>query len=302
VIQAGEKRDLGYVRGANPQEGYRFNTRMSSASGSYLAPESADPPFRLPYLDGEAHAIDQAFGSVLTSHSDPLMQQAVDFNMPEGTFVLAARDGIVAEVEDSFTAGGTEAFYLDKANQVTVQHNDGTVAVYAHLFPRSVRVAVGQHVRAGEVLAKSGNTGFSSGPHLHFALMRPKIAADNSFVLEALPVHFATGNPVRILVPVKGLLATAASDRPADVSYQRIATERIVLHEALPPATLQSEAYPPMMGERPIVRVEAPSQFSSLERILREYGSWIAVGIALLVVINTRFGSRQRGNEFRDYE
>ncbi|MEC5385059.1 M23 family metallopeptidase [Uliginosibacterium sp. H3] len=296
VIKPGERRDLGYVRSANPQAGYRFSTRLSSIAGSYLAPESTDPPFRLPYLDGEAHAIDQAYGNTLTSHADPLVQQAVDFNMPEGTSVVAARDGVVAEVEDSFTTGGTDALYLDKANQVMVQHADGTVAVYAHLFPRSARVTVGQHVRAGEVLAKSGNTGFSSGPHLHFASMRPKITADNRFVLEALPVHFATGNPVRILVPVKGLLATAASDGPANISYERIAVQRNVLREALPPQAEQPEAYPPMEGDKPVVRIEAVPRLSPLQEILKEYWLWIAGGTALLIVINSYFGSHQRRN------
>ena len=158
VINAGATLDLGYVRGANPLAGYRFNTRLSSIGGNYLAPENTDPPFRLPYPDGEAHPIGQAYGGPLTSHSDPLMQQAVDFDMPEGTSVLAARDGIVIEVEDGFTAGGTDPFYLDKANQVTVEHTDGTVAVYAHLFPHSANVSVGQHVRAGDLLAKSRAT------------------------------------------------------------------------------------------------------------------------------------------------
>jgi murein DD-endopeptidase MepM/ murein hydrolase activator NlpD len=51
-----------------------------------------------------------------------------------------------------------------------VLHEDGTMAVYAHLQPESVIVRPGQRVNTGQRLGASGNTGFSTGPHLHFAL------------------------------------------------------------------------------------------------------------------------------------
>ena len=93
--------------------------------------------------------------------------------MPIGTAVLAARAGTVMDVEEDFNKGGTlKAAYIEKANRVMILHDDGTMAVYAHLDLASVSVRAGQRVRAGRQIARSGNTGFSSGPHLHFAIQQ----------------------------------------------------------------------------------------------------------------------------------
>jgi murein DD-endopeptidase MepM/ murein hydrolase activator NlpD len=57
-----------------------------------------------------------------------------------------------------------------RANFVRILHDDGSMALYAHLAPGGVRVQVSQAVAAGEPIAWSGNTGYSTGPHLHFAV------------------------------------------------------------------------------------------------------------------------------------
>lgn len=113
----------------------------------------------------------QGFGGQF-SHADPPNWYAVDFAMPQGTPVLAAREGVVMQVQrdvlDSTpndpTAGG--------GNLVRVLHADGSMALYAHLAPNGVAVRPGQAVRTGERLGTSGNTGFSTAPHLHFAIQR----------------------------------------------------------------------------------------------------------------------------------
>ena len=51
-----------------------------------------------------------------------------------------------------------------------IVHDDGTMALYAHLREGGVLVRVGQRVEKGQQIGLSGNTGFTSGPHLHFAL------------------------------------------------------------------------------------------------------------------------------------
>ena len=68
-----------------------------------------------------------------------------------------------------------------------IKLGNGVFAAYAHLKPGSVRVRVGQRVRAGQVLGQLGNSGETSGPHLHFQLMtRPSVADSDGlpFVLD----------------------------------------------------------------------------------------------------------------------
>jgi murein DD-endopeptidase MepM/ murein hydrolase activator NlpD len=92
---------------------------------------------------------------------------------PIGTPLLAARAGTVMDVEEDFNIGGTDKDrFAERANRVLILHDDGTMAVYAHIDLASVTVRPGLHVRAGRQIARSGNTGFSSGPHLHFAVQQ----------------------------------------------------------------------------------------------------------------------------------
>jgi murein DD-endopeptidase MepM/ murein hydrolase activator NlpD len=95
------------------------------------------------------------------------MRYALDFGMPGGTPVLAARSGIVVHVQDGFTVGGIDPDLLDRANLVVVGHRDGTMASYGHLSP-GVVVAVDDSVAEGDLLGYSGSTGFAGRPHLHF--------------------------------------------------------------------------------------------------------------------------------------
>ena len=97
---------------------------------------------------------------------------AIDLVVPEGTPVLAARRGVVMQVESGFDKGGSSnrAQLAERANLVRIIHDDGTMALYAHLQENGVYVKVGQKVSVGQQIAVSGNTGYSSGPHLHFAV------------------------------------------------------------------------------------------------------------------------------------
>ncbi len=100
--------------------------------------------------------------------------QSIDFSLPEGTLLLAARDGIVVETEDKYTVGKKDPLLIDKANRIIIEHNDGTVAIYGHLKPDGVLVKPGDKVSAGQRIGFSGNTGYSTGPHLHFEVYRPE--------------------------------------------------------------------------------------------------------------------------------
>ncbi|MDO5504982.1 MAG: M23 family metallopeptidase [Pseudoxanthomonas suwonensis] len=117
------------------------------------------------------------------SHADNENRHAVDFPAPVGTPVLAARDGVVMHLERDFHRGGTDPDRdLHRANFIRILHDDGSMALYAHLEEGGVLVRQGQHVRAGQTIGRSGNTGFSSGPHLHFV-----VQANRGMRVESVP-------------------------------------------------------------------------------------------------------------------
>ncbi len=115
---------------------------------------------------------------------------ALDFAMPEGTEVLAARRGRVARVVDGFTECCLPVERALETNLVLVLHPDGTFASYAHLRA-GIPVKEGQHVKVGDRVGDSGNTGYSSMPHLHFQLSVRSAAAR----FRSIPFRFGNGTP-----------------------------------------------------------------------------------------------------------
>jgi murein DD-endopeptidase MepM/ murein hydrolase activator NlpD len=87
------------------------------------------------------------------------------------------------QIETGFERAGRNAETdAGRANIIRILHNDGTMALYAHLKPEGVLVRVGQRVRKADVIGLSGNTGFSAGPHLHFV-----VQANRGMSLESMP-------------------------------------------------------------------------------------------------------------------
>jgi len=174
----------------------------SAALGSPEAAHNPPRPYRAPFAVGTTYRVSQAYPERST-HVTADSVYAVDIAMPDDTAVYAAREGTVINVRHDSFRGGTLAAMADQANLIEILHDDGTIAVYGHLHWDSIRVHIGQHVALGEYIADSGNTGFSSGPHLHFAVWRNAGEADVS-----VPVVF--GGPGGIPVaPVTGLQLTA---------------------------------------------------------------------------------------------
>ncbi|MER7576293.1 M23 family metallopeptidase [Streptomyces sp. NPDC057798] len=86
-----------------------------------------------------------------------------DFAVASGTQVYAAHGGTVVKA-GSNGAGDGPAY----GNAVVIKHGNGTYSQYAHLS--KIQVKAGQIVKTGQRIALSGNTGNSSGPHLHFEI------------------------------------------------------------------------------------------------------------------------------------
>lgn len=126
--------------------------------------DPAESEYLLPFNVGEAYTISQSYCYASGGHKGQL---AYDFVMPVGVDVLAARGGTVMSIkEDSPDNGRGEG----KHNYVFIEHDDGTVAFYAHLMQDGVDVGLGDEVVAGQRIAASGNSGLTGRPHLHFGV------------------------------------------------------------------------------------------------------------------------------------
>jgi murein DD-endopeptidase MepM/ murein hydrolase activator NlpD len=134
--------------------------------GSAETEPDPDEPYRIPFGGAEPRELVGGYGS--PTHLAENFY-ALDFSLPEGTPILAARGGIVVEVQDGNTRSGLRPDLLDRANVVAIAHSDGTLATYGHLLP-GIPVSIGDTVRTGQRIGLSGSTGFSGRPHLHFHL------------------------------------------------------------------------------------------------------------------------------------
>ncbi|MEM6640875.1 MAG: M23 family metallopeptidase [Pseudomonadota bacterium] len=179
-----------------------LNIEFGHLPGDPDARHQPSRPYRAQFAIESRYAITQAFPDEVT-HNTAGSRHAVDLALPEGTPVYAAREGMVFEVAyGSFTGGTTEADRA-KANLVRILHDDGTMAVYAHLAWNAIRVRPGTRVTRGERIASSGNTGFSSGPHLHFGVQK-----NSGGRMESVPVSFE-GPGGTAVTPTTGAVLTA---------------------------------------------------------------------------------------------
>ncbi len=148
----------------------------------------------LPYPVGQSYEVNQGNCSGF-GHSG-FWLFGYDFTMPIGTVVTAARAGVVQHAQDGATDGDS-----NRTNLVTVEHDDGTVALYSHLTLNGVQVTIEQSLMQGDVVGLSGNTGNTGGlPHLHFSVhpcgALPGLPGTGSCPSE--PVNFSntTANPI----------------------------------------------------------------------------------------------------------
>lgn len=179
----------------------RYETR--AVIGDPSAVYQSELLYRVPFGIASEFPVTQAYPDTNT-HNTVDSLYAVDLSMPVGTDIFAARGGVVIDVTGTNFRGGLDRERdAPAANVVRILHDDGSYAVYAHLNWNSIRVRPGERVARGEYIADSGNTGFSSGPHLHFAVIR-----NRGMQSVSMPVRFEGANS-RVVVPATGSILTA---------------------------------------------------------------------------------------------
>lgn len=127
--------------------------------------------YRVPFNSPKGHKITQAFNGQF-SHTNDYNKYAVDIAMDVGTYLTAVRAGTVVWVKDDYHMSGRTNYFLDKANVIKILHDDGTFSSYAHILMDTAIVKEGDNVAVGDKLARSGSSGFSTGPHLHFSVIK----------------------------------------------------------------------------------------------------------------------------------
>ncbi|TGL45253.1 M23 family metallopeptidase [Leptospira perdikensis] len=142
--------------------------------------------YLLPFAQGIRAKVVQGYNGSVTHFGN--FVHAIDFGIPVGTPVHAARKGYVMATESRYSEGGFRRDLLSKANFIIIQHDDGTLGNYAHLMKNGVVVKVGDMVDAGQLIGYSGNTGYTQGPHLHFEVHKP----NRQLEVTTIPTVFKT--------------------------------------------------------------------------------------------------------------
>lgn len=135
-------------------QAYRFQA-TGDKYPSYWSADGVEVPHQL------RHSPLAEYEQVTSLLKDRPTHHGMDFKVDVGTPALATYDGVVTRVNWNWGPNG---------NCVEIRFADGVVAKYLHLSEN--RVKAGDHVHAGDVIALTGNTGHSTGPHLHYQLNR----------------------------------------------------------------------------------------------------------------------------------
>jgi len=146
-----------------------LNSYSPTKTKKILAHNYTETLYCLPFASGQQYLLTQGPGG--NTHQG-YGYYAFDFNLPEGTPVHAARTGKVLKVVQNLSYSGKIGTGFQQANHILIVHRDGTMADYAHLKKNGARVKLNQIVKTGDLIGISGNTGYSSGPHLHFAVSK----------------------------------------------------------------------------------------------------------------------------------
>ncbi len=173
VIQPRKKKQLlTYLTIAQKNRAYKFSYKSWTNYGDHTK-ESYDTEYvyNLPFAKTQSHKVHQGYNGTF-SHSN---KNAIDFNMPINTQIHAIRGGIVTKVVEQHNQNCNTKDCKQYNNLIIIYHSDGTFAEYTHLKQNGVIVSIGDTIRQGQHIAYSGNTGWSTGPHLHLEVFLQKL-------------------------------------------------------------------------------------------------------------------------------
>jgi len=155
----------------NPNRRWHYDYQPYWQVGGRRSTTTNDADYAMPFGPGRYVVMQGPRGSY--SHfAGTGSENAVDWTVPEGTIVCAARDGRVVGVKQDSTVGGPDRKWRPFANYILIKHADGTFADYVHLQPDGAMVKLGDQVTTGQPIGLSGRTGFTSSPHLHFSVFQ----------------------------------------------------------------------------------------------------------------------------------
>lgn len=193
VLPPNSTQSLTEVTINDASKAWNYETSYIFYTGDINAKHNNRFAYRLPYAVNSSERVGQAYGGAF-SHTGANFN-SIDFNMEEGSKVIAARSGVVIEVVEQFDKGGGDRSYIKQANYITIMHDDGTLADYSHLRKNGSVVREGQQVRMGQHIGYSGSTGYATGPHLHFVVKKAKRGGG----YDSIPVKFKTHEGILIL-------------------------------------------------------------------------------------------------------
>jgi murein DD-endopeptidase MepM/ murein hydrolase activator NlpD len=163
-------------------------------------PEGACAFYRLPYPNGTSVPVNQGNGGTTSHNVGESQEWALDLDGDEGDPLIAARGGEVARVVNGITLScggcGPEPFIQlpcppgcpAYGNHVAIQHQGGDVSWYMHLVSSGLQV--GNRVKRGDPIGLLGNTGRSTGPHLHFQATASVLDSNDKVNWQTVPIRY----------------------------------------------------------------------------------------------------------------
>lgn len=174
-----------------------FPTEGPATAGCNTSyPPIVSSPYVIPFAVGTI--VETGLGNCSTSfHAAGGPDQfATDFDMPTGTPFVAARAGTVASVvDDQPSAGG------GPGNRLSIDHEDGTSALYMHSPRNGILVKVGDRVEQGDTLGVVGRSGLAGYPHLHFIVVK----GSTDYPYQSIPVTFRNADPADVALKTYGV-------------------------------------------------------------------------------------------------